>query len=364
MPVLTPNQVISLHSLSGVTIFQFTPGDYLNIDWTRDQNNASTCDISLGPLQGVERLPDIAPWLHWATVWDGDDSSVLWSGPIQKAVSSRKGMTLNAKDHGAYLARTRSPTSKRWDKSDPAFVAEELWVQMIELQGLKVKPIAAPDPYTGGTGNRYDFTAVKDDKMLDQVISDLVNLGMVWTVVAGVPIIGPLHGHTSLATLSDNDFTGLDDLQLIRDGSTTYNDVLVRAEGSNVNVIADYYGQHLQLLKNLDHLSSVSDVTAAARAYLTKFGNARSILTLPGGSVLHPEANITIDQLIPGARFTLETQGIAQRMQLTQVETSRGPSEASVKITMINDDLPQELDTATSDKKAAVTGGGGAAAAR
>lgn len=361
--IITDDQVVSLHSLSGINVFQFTPNDYETLNWGRTQNNASQLELDLPPLQHVDRLPDIAPWLHWLTVWDGGDSSVLWSGPIQKATSSRKGMILNAKDHGAYLARTRSPMSKQWDKTDPALIANELWLAMIETQGLKVLPITAADPLEGTTGNRYDFTAIRDDKMLDQTISDLVNLGMVWTVISGVPIIGPVNGHTPIGTLSDADFTGLDDIQLTRDGSATYNDVLVKVEGNKVQAGTDYYGQHLQLLKNLDHLSDVSDATRAAQAYLRHFGDARTLLTMPGGAVMHPNAGVTIDQLIPSARFIIETQGIRQKMQLTDVEVSRQAGDSSIKVTLVSDEAPEELDTATSDRRASAKAASGSSGA-
>lgn len=360
--VITDDQIVSLHTLTGMNIFQFTPNDYETLVWGREQNNASAMELDLPPLQGIDRLPDIAPWLHWLTIWDGGDSSVMWSGPIQKVTSSRKGMILNAKDHGAYLARTRAPTSKQWDKTDPALIAAELWQQMIETQGLKVMPIAATDPYTGGSGNRYDFTAIKDDKMLDQMISDLVNLGMVWTVLSGVPIIGPINSRIPVASLSDVDFTGLDDIQLTRDGSLTYNDILVKIEGNNVQVGTDYYGQRLQLLKTLNHLSDVSDATAAARAYLRHYGDARTILTMPGGVILHPNAAVTLDQLVPSARFIIETQGLRQRMQLTSMDVTRQAGESSIKVTMISDEIPEELDTATDDKKASAKASSGSSA--
>lgn len=352
MPVLTPNQIVSLNELgSGVTIYQFSTNDYSQLNWTRAQNNPSTCDLVVPPAQAPARLDEIAPWLHWVTVWDGDDSSVLWTGPVQKATSAKKaGLTLNCKDPAAYLARTRMPMSKRYDNTDPAVIAGEQWQRMIELQGLRAKPVVRPDP----DGNRYSFQTTENEKLLDAAQQDLVELGLVWTVVSGVPILGPLT-KDPLTTLSDADFVGDDDIQLVRDGTATYNDVLAKAEGSNVNIAVPYYGQSLQTIKNLDHLSDVSNITKAARAYAALVAQVRTRLVMPGGAILHPNANVSIDQLMPSARFIIETQGIRDNVLLTQIECARSAGQSTVKVTMdtaltVGEVVDLELDTATKGK--------------
>jgi hypothetical protein len=343
--IVTANQAITVHDWrTGIAAFQFTPQEYTTLDWTLKQLDAGTCDIAVPPLQGVDPLTEIAPWASWVTVWDGDTGFALWTGPVQKVSYSRTGgLTLNVKDHSAYLQRTRTTMSKEWDNTDPVHPANELWMAMLAQKGIKATPIVIPDVH----GFRYDYTSVEDTKTLDQNMSDLQDLGLVWTVAAGVPILGPI-SYEPVAELSEDDFIG-DAITLTRDGSATYNDVLVLAEGSQTRETVEYYGQSLQTIKNFDHLSDVSNVITAAQSYVQQVGGVKTVLTLAEGTQLHPNAPVTMADLIPSKRFIIEAQGVRQKMQLTSVEVSRTAGAATVKVTMISDfELPPEL---TSPKK-------------
>lgn len=351
MAIVTDNQLVTIHENGGHPLYQFSTTDYSTLTWTRDQNNPSTMDLAVPPILGTSWISDVAPWVHWATVWDGDDGSVLWTGPIQKVSQSRKGgLVINAKDPACYLARTRCPESKMWANTDPAFIAQELWRRMGDRQGLRADPIALVDVDNHG----YDYTATANDRMLDQVMSELVDMGMVWTVVSGVPIIGPLTKQP-ICGLSEKDFVGDDTFVLVRDGSAMYNDVLVKAEGSETTAHIDYYGQNLETIKNLDHISGVSNVTFAAQAYVGLVGRVRTRIQAPNGAQLHPNTEVTMDQLIPSTRFMVSSGDILEMMQLTRVEVSRESGTCTVKITPESVLTPAEiseleLNTATSNK--------------
>lgn len=341
MPVLTPEQYVTVHTARGTTIFQFAPTGYTSLAWTRKQRDAGTLDLAL-PYSQLDRLPEVAPWVHWCSVWDGERDLALWTGPIQKvSEGTRSGMRVSAKDHAAYLPRTRTPMSKRWEAADPAEIAAELWSAMIELQGIRsADPIIRHDRF----GYRYDFATVADGKMLDQTLSDLVNLGLVWTVVAGRPLLGPLH-RTPVQTLSEDHFIGNDAVTLVRDGSATYNDVLVKVKDAVSQARIDYYGQRLQTIKTLDSLGGISNAIRAAESYVQQTGIVKTRLDLGDSTTLHPDAPVTIDELVPSARFLLEARGVLQRMQLTSMEAACSAGAATVKVTMISDvEDPPELD--------------------
>ncbi|AYD82025.1 minor tail protein [Mycobacterium phage Saguaro] len=328
MPVVTDDQIVSLHTFNGVQLHQFLGGDYADCTWGRRQRDASSCSLSLPPLPGLERLPEIVPWLHWVSVWDGERDVLLWTGPVQKITASRRGLSLEAKDHAAYAARTRNPITKRWDGADPAWIAGELWRHMVEVQGLNQRPIVRPDP----EGERFDFQVLADDQLLDQTLKDLVGLGLRWAVVSGVPVIGPV-SLEPVATLGEDDFLG-DGISLVRDGSATYNDVLVRGPDNLARARTDYHGQNLQALVNLDDMFGVSNVRRAAQQYVRHTGAVRTRLELGSATVLHPDAPVHIDELMPSARFVIEAAGVRQLVELTDVEVERRSGQAAVKVTM------------------------------
>ncbi|QHB37764.1 minor tail protein [Mycobacterium phage Imvubu] len=328
MPVVTDDQIISLHTARGVTLYQFLPEHYSDSTWSRDQRDTSRSTIVLPPQDGLNELPDIMPWLHHVTVFDGERDTVLWTGPIQKASSNRAGLTLTCRDHAAYLQRTRDPITKRWDAADPAHIAAELWRLMADQQAITTRVIERPDP----EGERFDFAIEADEQMLDQTISSLVDKGLRWTVVSGAAIIGPV-GLDPIATLGEDDFLG-DGITLVRDGGAVYNDVMVRGADVRHRERVDYYGQNLQTIHNVDDMFGLSNVKRAAQQYVKHTGTVRTRLELPPSTVLHPDAPVSIDELMPSTRFIIEAHGIRQLMELTGVEVARRAGAASVSVSM------------------------------
>ncbi|QPX62142.1 minor tail protein [Mycobacterium phage Indlovu] len=328
MTVVTDEQFVSIHTADGVTMYQFSPEQYTDLTWTRRQRDASQCDITIPPTVDLDRLPTIIPWSHWVSVWDGVTDRLLWTGPVMKPVKNRRGLSVNAKDHAAYHQKTRVSITKRWDAADPSKPAGELWQSLIAAQGLKARPIVRVDP----EGERFDYQVIADEQMMDQALGDLVQLGLRWSIVAGVPIIGPV-GLDSVTSLSEDDFLG-DGVNLVIDGAAIFNDVLVRGQGNEARARTSYYGQNLQTIVNLDHLSDVSNVAKAARQYVRQTGAARTRLDVPSGTELHPDAPVTIDDLMCSARFVIEAQGLRELMELTDVSVTRRSGGAGVSVTM------------------------------
>jgi len=326
--VVTDQQFVSIHTADGVTMYQFAPEQYTDLSWTRRQRDASQCDITIPPTVDLDRLPTIYPWVHWLSVWDGVTDRLLWTGPAMKPTKNRAGLRINAKDHAAYHQKTRVAITKRWDAADPSKPAGELWQSMIAAQGLNSRPIVRVDP----EGDRFDYQVIADEQMTDQALGDLVQLGLRWSVVAGVPIIGPV-GLDAVASLSEDDFLG-DGVDLVTDGSAIVNDVLVRGQGNEARARTNYFGQNLQSIANLDHLSDVSNVAKAAKQFVRNTGTVRTRLDVPGGTELHPDAPVDIDDLMTSARFVIEAQGIKELMELTDVSVSRAQGRASVSVTM------------------------------
>jgi hypothetical protein len=328
-PVVTDRQVISIHTKSGAQLYQYLPEHYSDCTWSRSLRDVSSATLTLPNPPGQNTMPDIIDWAHWATVFDGDRNIILWRGPIQKVTwNPRTGLVLEVKDPAAYLSRTINPITKRWDAVDPAVVAGELFKAMFDLHNIDAAPIVRPDP----EGDRFDFQVIRDAQMVDQTLSDLVNLGLKWTMVSGTPIVGPV-GLKPVAVLHETDFLG-DGVNLVRDGSATYNEVLVRGPDNLARERVDYYGENLQTIANLDSMFGVSNVTRAAQQYLRHTGTVRTRLELPGSTVLHPNAPVNIDQLMPSARFMIEAHGIQQLMELTGVSVERRQGAASVSVTM------------------------------
>lgn len=326
--VITDNQIISLHTKDGAQLYQFRPEDQAQFNWGREQNNVSSLDLSAPPLGDSDRYTDVHPWLHWCSVWDGDRDVLLWRGPVFKSETNKAGLQLTCKDSNVYLSRTRCPITKRWEAADPSWIAEALWRGMIDRQGLNIAPISLIDP----ENDRFDFGCVADEAMLDATVKELIDFGLVYTDVSGTPILGPAPRNI-VATLGESDFIG-GGISIVRDGSQTFNDLVVRAPGEEIRDRVDLAGANLETIVTIDQVSSVSNVRRAARAYLKQTSVVRADLDLPSGSTLHPSAPVHIDDLIPSSRFWLGAMGLQQLMELESVDVERTPDSATVKVTM------------------------------
>lgn len=326
--VITDNQIVALHTKTGATLYEFRPSDQESFNWTREGRDVSKFELSVPPFGDPDRLPEIHPWLHWASVWDGDRDVLLWKGPVFKSVASRDGLQISARDPNVYLSRTRVPITKRWDAADPAWVAAELWGPMAERQGLDFEAIVLTDP----EGDRFDFHCVADEAMLDQTVKELVEMGLHYTCISGSPILGPAP-RKAVAALGESDFVG-GGVSVIRDGSQTFNDVLVRVPGDEVRDRVPLAGANLETIVTLDSTSGVSNVARAARNYLRQTSATRADLDLPSGTTLAPNAPVHIDDLIPSTRYWLNAEGLAQEMELESITVDRAAGSTTVKVSM------------------------------
>jgi hypothetical protein len=160
-------------------------------------------------------------------------------------------------------------------------------------------------------------------------------------VVSGVPILGPAP-LKPIAALGESDFINAG-VQLVRDGSETFNDVLLRGADNIAHARVPLGGLSLQTTVNVDNMFGVSNATKAVGQYVRYTSKIRDAVTLPQGSVLHPDAPVHISSLIPSVRFNIEAFGLLTTMELEGVEVSctSGSTTVAVKLESVNDDLPE-----------------------
>ncbi|OHU29016.1 hypothetical protein [Mycobacteroides chelonae] len=337
MSVVSTEQIVSLRTASGKQLYQFLANDQVSLKWTREQRQVSIFDMQVPSVLDSGRRMDITPWLHWVDVFDGQGRELYWSGPIQRVLASRSRTAISARDMSALMTRTRCPLTKRWDAADPSKIAGEMWAAMIELHGLNTRPIERVDP----RGDRFDFDAIADEVMMSATIDQLVGLGMHWTVVGGVPILGPAQ-LKPIAALGENDFVD-GEFSIERDGTESYNDVLLRGGDNLSRASVPMGGLRLQTITNIDDMFGVSNVDRAAKQYVRYTGAIKDTLVLTDGAVLHPDAPVDISQLVPSVRVTVEALGVVQLMELQNV-TVTGDGSVAVTLSSVNDDLPELVE--------------------
>ncbi len=349
-PVISQQQLVSIHTVTGTQLYQFLSNQLLDLTWTRESRTDSRCDLTIPATVGFDRMPDIHYWLHWVSVWDDTGQNLYWTGPITQIKGNRTGLKLSCRDIAALFDRTRCPISKRWDATDPADIANELLAAMIELHGLTTKPRVRRDPF----GDKFDYTATGDASMLKTAFDDLTRFGLHWSVVAGQPLLGPMP-RTAVASLREDHFSG-GGVTVVRDGSKTYNDILLRGADALSRARVPMGGLNLQTIVNVDNAFGVSNVDRAVKQYARYVSKVRDSISMPDDAVLTPNAPVSIDQLVPSARITVEAFGLLIPMELHGVDVRCTPAEStvSVRLTAVDDDLPELIDI---QDKSSITGG-------
>lgn len=315
MSIAPERQAVSLHTHSGIQLYQYIPENTAALTWSRDLREVSRSTLKLPADDHLQRL-DIVPWQHWASIWDIDGDQLLWTGPIQRATLNRESLQLTATDCAAFAGRTRVPITKRWEATDPAHIAAELWNAMIENHNLNVQPIIRPDP----EGEPFDFAVEADSSLMSDVISKLVGLGLRWTVVAGIPILGPV-SRKPVWSLSQDDFLG-QGLQLTRDGALSANDILLRAGDAKVRARVPMADLNLQTIVDVDDIFGPGNAERATLEYARHYASIRDSVTVPGGTELHPAANVRVEELIPSARGTVDAYGQLTLLELESVDVA------------------------------------------
>ena len=335
--VIDDTQIVSIHTNTGVQLYQFLDNDLIDLTWSRDLRNTSRCEITVPTAADYNRIPDLVPWQHWISVWDNTGQELYWTGPIQRVAATRDSMTVTARDLTALFARTRCPITKRWDATEPADIATELLNATITHHNLRTKPHTRHDPL----GDRFDYQTVADERMLDAHIDELVQFGLYWTVNAGTPILGPMP-RQPITALTETDFVG-GGISVVRDGRQFYNDVLLRSADSLARSHVPLGTLNLQTIVNIDSMFGVSNTDRAVHQYARYVSTIRDTIVLPDNAVLHPNAPIHISQLIPSTRLVIDAYGIQVLTQITGVDVRYTPQSASVSIRLesVDDELPE-----------------------
>lgn len=336
--IVSPTQLVVLRTHRGVQLGQWLPNQQLSLLWTRNKRTTSRCELSVVSDMGLtQRIPNIVPFLHWIDVFDDQGNDLLWTGPIVEFEGGREEIKITARDVSVYAEATRNPLTKRWEAADPAVVAGEFYAKMIQHHNLTTRTIVRPDPL----GQRYDFQSKADAAQMDKVIDDLVNMGLSWSVVNGTPILGPL-SRKPVVSLGEEHFVGAG-ITIKRDGRQSYNDILLRSATNLARVKVPMGGLALQKIVEIDDMFGVSNTDKATKEYARYASRIRNMVTIPGGSVLRHDAPVSIAQLLPTARLTLEAYNELFLMELTDVEvqSQSGSSTVAVTLESVDDQLPE-----------------------
>ena len=316
----------TIHTVDGRILGQFPCRSINGFTWGREDTEVSTCTLDVMTQYDPDLVEELRQWVHWVTLWH--DDVAVWTGPIQNIAISKQFTNISARDVATFMWRTRVPVTQTFRDTAPARIADPLWRAMLQLHEIRATPLVLP----GVADDTFTIAAVADSRMLHQLMDELVKVGLHWTVVAGRPILGEFT-RDPVVELAECDF--LVELTRRRDGTATFNDVRVQGQNWAQTAIADLAGLHLQTLVSMDDLFGAANIQRATVQYARDSARLRDELVVPPGASLHPQAPVTMDDLVPGKTFIVHTDTISQLMRLDQVTVAGSPDAFDVQVSLV-----------------------------
>ena len=290
-----------------------------------DMSEASIEAVGTSAGEAVE------PWLHALTIFYDDEPA--WSGVVTRVRSSRGSLEVEAADASAYWRRRRVPSARRFDQTDAAHIMAQL---VVDAMGA-ADPLRVADTlieYPSRIWSVVDVTA--NSMMVDEVIGDLVDAGLPWTVHAGRLLIGPGPERYTTARLTDRHLG--DGVAVVKDGRDVATDILVLGKGVWGQAGLDGDRVAVQDIVQMDALTTVQECEEAARRELTRRAVAPRVLELPSGVSLSPDAPVALGELIPGVLVPVASEqagitlGADMRLEEVSVSGDDGGAEVSISL--------------------------------
>lgn len=333
---------VSVHTWDGRAVGDFPCQSISAFNWGREDTEVSGCELTIQTAAEPILLEELRQWYHWITVWH--DQEPVWRGPIQRIRLGRTASTITARDPSTLMWRTRVPITRTFVDTSPSRIADVLWRAMYDHHGISGTPVMLPDV----SDDTFTIAAAADSKMLYQLMDELVQVGLHWTVVAGRPVLGTFP-RVPVVALQECDF--LVELERVRDGTQLFNDIRVQGQNWAQNAIVDVGGLRLQNIVSLDDLRGAANVERAAEQRAREDAQLRDELVVPAQASLHPQAPVSLDDLVPGKVFAVHTETVVQLMRLDQVHVSGTAEAFDVQVSLVALNEPE-------DGSAVLTGGG------
>lgn len=317
---------VSLHTVSGGVVGDFPCQIIGGITWGREAEEVSICEITVMTEGDPELIEEIRPWVHRVTVWQ--DGAAVWTGPIQQVTIGSSITKIAARDPSTFMWRTRVPLTKTWEGERPESVADEVLRLMLDLHRLPGAPMIVPT-----VSPNFTYHADADIRMVNQLMDDLTKLGLHWTVVSGTFVLGQ-YSLEPVAELAECDF--LVEIERLRDGVDTFNDVRLQGQNWAEVAVADLAGLQLQTLVSLDNLFGVGNVQQAAALYAQQSSRIRDVIKVPSGASLHPDAPVELSDLVPGKVVRVSAGGIVNLMRVDAMRVTTTPGGFDRQVTLVS----------------------------
>lgn len=314
--------------------------DLSGVTWNRAKNEFTQATVNLSA--GRSLANDLEPWLHQLAIFRDDEP--VWRGFVFNTSAQDGKLSVTARDPSSWFSKRRVERSRGWYGVDPTTIAAEVIrdaLAAFDPFGMSQYMVEAP------TGLFVNYEVKKDAVLVAEVLKDLVDVGLQWTVTGGRLVLGPAPRAHTTAGLDDSHFDTLPTVE--KDGSAVVNDLLILGKGASGQYF-DYgsgFAGALQGIEKADALTTEFQCVNEARDQVRSRTVATRRISMPGNSRLMPNAPVSVEELVPGCLVPIATNTtgilVASRLELSEMSVKAGRSGDEVSVTLVDAPVTEQL---------------------
>lgn len=323
---------------AGRMYWQSPEGALIEVDWSRELNEMSKASARITAPDSV--INGIEPWAHTMGIYR--NGSLVWFGIIVQTTAKAGVVEIEAADGAKFFKHRRVPLHRLWQQHDATQVMR---THVEDACGYLDACSMVENLVTHESRIWVNASYTPSECMVDDVIDDLVEQGLVWTINAGTLIIGPLPGQYTTAQLSDKDLSG--EFTVIKDGSDVVTDCHVKGKGVWGQFREDSPLGLVQSIEKADGAVREEECQQQAERRVKESAVTPRRLVIPNDSQLLPTAPLSIGELVPGVKVPIASTvtgiNVASIMAVKSVKVNVSDKGEQVKVTLTETKVTNEV---------------------
>lgn len=363
---------VALHWQGGDRVFTYLD-KVVSVGWGRERSSVSTCTVELSkPEVGaacLEKLAQVWPWVHEVTVYR--DGQAVWQGPVVRyPKETRTSITITAKDVARWLGVRLLRQNRKLQGADLADIGRAAIGSALAVRDPNILAHVVARP----TGEVADRTIRAYSRTGADELDEIAGQGLDWTAVGRTLYLAPPATDQtppqaqlrSLDLLGDVEVeaNGEEYASLVYAAPQAQEGVWQHVEG--VGGASPYFGLVEYVVQtsipwqrddNGDFQPSGQDgmgeaetnkaLRRAARQRHEQVSRPPIAVRCPDQAQLSPEAPVSLERLVPGARIDLVLGGefiwrVSRPMRLGRVDVDWSVDREVVKVALTQIGLPGE----------------------
>lgn len=302
-----------------------SPQNLMTLNWGRKLDDISKARLNyfISDDSCCAQLGSLEPFAHSVGIYRS--GTMVWYGWILNVEYGRDDVQVDAFDALGWLRKRRIRSDLSFTGTDVSEIFEAIWHDAMDISPVAAEVLTTP---TGIFESRIMLES--EYRLAWNVIKEMLDTGLDVTAF-GQKILAGIIYTTKPIEIRLADVEG--DVRLTKLGNEFANGIIFDA---NENTVAEFPplasgDEFYPLVEEIIKDSQVQDQQSADNAARSRFEYSRRVprvITTQDSLVLHPNLNINLNDLIPGTRVIVDTEGLCLS---TKMELRLGTVDVTVE---------------------------------